>query len=585
MAETLPTVVDQSVEYEDFYETTLALPLSPSDTDIFPTTLPGSASGFLVIDPKGAAPEIIFFNDKGLNFVRCPSASDGEGRGVFNTTPGTYEQGTTIGMYSTAAFFEGIVTGKTMRDGFLQARHFSSSVNPNAYIGAGETLAYSSYIGNRVAAYTIAGDVREKYTNGVRLKLPRVMLPSTECGSFAIGSSQYASRPSASVSGLSFTDDFTCEADIKLNSLPGTVQTIVARRDGSNNGFQLRIETNGQIGIYGLSSGSYRACISNQSLFITGTWVHVAGSLNMSGNTGAIYIDGVAIDTHMVASGTPSALTQAGDLSVGAWTGGNELFDGEIAEVRVWNAIRTANQVRDNCTVILTGSESNLVSYIKLAGDFSDSSSNGNTLTASGGATATFANNPFSATELGIVVSSSFSSGNTTLYVYSGNKFVPPAENITNASYSYTKVPPGFPLDPNLWTLIATDKSTGNKAVDVYYNLSLLIPMGAWNIFGNISAKATSNASNNARFAGGLSTTDNSVTELQTLSACELSLTSGGTSNSIGSEISFGPYPVVLDSLTIYYLNLKSDSGTLSPNNVETLTGKIAVLKAVCAYL
>lgn len=126
---TLPTAVSQDVEYEDFYESTLSQPLGISDTDIYPDTMPASTDSFLVIDPDGTNPEVIYFNSVGANYVRCPSATNGEGRGVFNTDPQDWDSGTKIGMYSTAAFFEAIVTGKAMRDNFLESRHYSN-VNP-----------------------------------------------------------------------------------------------------------------------------------------------------------------------------------------------------------------------------------------------------------------------------------------------------------------------------------------------------------------------------------------------------------------------------------------------------------------------
>lgn len=119
MPQTLPTAVGENLEFEDFYESTLNLPLNAADTDIYPVTMPISVESFLVIDPEGSNPEVIFYNDTGADYVRCPSATDGEGRGVFNTSPQDWDAGTKIGMYSTAAFFEAIVTGRAMRSSFF----------------------------------------------------------------------------------------------------------------------------------------------------------------------------------------------------------------------------------------------------------------------------------------------------------------------------------------------------------------------------------------------------------------------------------------------------------------------------------
>ena len=50
----------------------------------------------------------------------------------------------------------------------------------------------------------------------------------------------------------------------------------------------------------------------------------------------------------------------------------------------MWSDIRTASEIADNAGVELTGSEGNLVGYWKLNNDYTDETSNGNDLTASG---------------------------------------------------------------------------------------------------------------------------------------------------------------------------------------------------------
>lgn len=517
MAQTLPTGVDGSVEYEDFYESTLDLPLTASGTDIYPATLPMSAAGFLVIDAKGTAPEIIYYNEKGLNYVRCPSATDGQGRGVFNTTPGNYDAGTTIGMYSIAAFFEGIVTGNTMRDGFIQSRHFSSSLNPNAWIGGGDTFTYGANQGNNVATYVVASDVTSKYGRGTKLRLPRVTTVATQCASLSAASSQYASRASASITGLSFTDDFTIEAWVKPTA-NGHEETIVARRESNQNGFQLRLGPTGKVELLGFNAGNYRFGQTIQSIPY-GEWTHVAATLDMSGVATTMYINGAPVPATVVSSGSPSSLAQgSGDLIIGAYTGGKELFTGKISDVRVWNTIRTANQIKGNMNTTLVGNESNLILYYKLTGNFNDSASSANTLTAQGGAAATNADYPFVATEYGMVIDATYTSGNTTISVFTGKNNTAPAENLTNVAYSYSRTPPGFNAAEGNWdidVIIRSTQSISGPTAGTWYNVigQVSVPVGDWELDYQASLGAYKLSSTAINVKTTLSTANNSESE------------------------------------------------------------------------
>lgn len=138
MPQSLPSAVSSDLEFEDFFETTLKEPLASTDTDIYLNEMPLSTNSFLVIDPKGDNPEIIYFNEVGGNYVRCPSATDGQGRGVFNTSPQDWDAGVEVGNYTVAAMFEAIVTGVAMRGSFFTPTGtivpYAGSVAPDGWL-------------------------------------------------------------------------------------------------------------------------------------------------------------------------------------------------------------------------------------------------------------------------------------------------------------------------------------------------------------------------------------------------------------------------------------------------------------------
>lgn len=496
MSLTLPTAADAGVtpiEFEDYYESTLAQPLGTSDTDIYPETMPQSECSFVVIDPAGSSPEICFFNEVGANYLRCPSATDGQGRGVFQTTPDDWDSGTTIGIYSMAAFFEGIVTGKFMRDGFIEARHFSADIDPNSWVGVGVSLTYGSHVGQREVTYVGSGDLTSYLSEGQKLQLPRATNVGYQSCLLTASSSQYASK--SSPSGLSFTDDFTVEAHIYVNSYsnPGTI----IGRHATNTGWGLRLNSDGTLELFGrLSSGNNRAR-KTTVMVPKGRWVHVAATLDMSGNTGAVYFDGIDVPSTTNNNGTATSLTQGTDDLIIGKDNSTNYFDGYVSDVRVWSAVRTQTNVKDNMLKRLVGNETNLVAYFKLSGDFNDSTSNANNLTAAGSAVATNTDKtPFHATEYGFITKIAYATGSTTITVFTGQNLAP-AENLSSVSYSGAAAPYGFPLGDHNWSVITrsgTSRTTNSTSL-ASLTEKITVPTGSWNVWakGELSINISTN--------------------------------------------------------------------------------------------
>lgn len=202
------------------------------------------------------------------------------------------------------------------------------------------------------------------------------------------GSSQYASI--ADTASLSITGDMSGEAWIKLESDTGANQTIFSKwtDNGNQRGYILRIGS-------GLTSLNFIASdtgadptVSTSTIsytFSTGTWYHVAFAYDASAGSVDFYVNGIQQGTTQTGART-SLYDNTSAFAIGTRfsTVATEFFDGVIDDVRVWNDIRTATEIRGNYKRELVGNETNLVGYWKLNNDYTDETSNANDLTASG---------------------------------------------------------------------------------------------------------------------------------------------------------------------------------------------------------
>ncbi len=98
----------------------------------------------------------------------------------------------------------------------------------------------------------------------------------------------------------------------------------------------------------------------------SGTWHHVAATYDNSGPTFAIYLDNNSTADATGAGGTP-IYPATNYIAVGTRfaNGGTRAtyFDGQIAEIRFWNTVRTGAQIAANYNQLLKGSESGLIAY------------------------------------------------------------------------------------------------------------------------------------------------------------------------------------------------------------------------------
>ena len=164
----------------------------------------------------------------------------------------------------------------------------------------------------------------------------------------------------ASISG---TGAFTLEAWIKTSGSDKDQAILSQKTTYYKNVYKFLVLPTGEVQLY-TYDGSFQNGTSTNTVN-DGKWHHVAAVRDASGNM-KIYIDGVD-DTN----GAPNSAvnltglkTVVGDSTLDA----NERFNGEIDEIRIWNADRTQTQIRENMFREFAGAQTDLVGYYTFDG-------------------------------------------------------------------------------------------------------------------------------------------------------------------------------------------------------------------------
>ena len=239
-----------------------------------------------------------------------------------------------------------------------------------------------------------------------------------------LSSSQYFSIAHASQAGLSLATDFSLEAYIKLEQLPsvaGETMMIVSKHKEGNQtttGYRMYLTSTNRLYVqYTNSAGdtSQTLVYMTYSEFYdwTADWSRVSVACDISVPSCQWYIDGVATTTTIQLSLATNVQQNTEAFQVGATTesggGAGKFTDGLVDDVRVWNDIRTAQEISDNYNCSLAGSENNLQGYWRFDNNGDGSTANSNDLTNNNVATFQSASRPFTAT-CGATAASSFSS-------------------------------------------------------------------------------------------------------------------------------------------------------------------------------
>lgn len=183
---------------------------------------------------------------------------------------------------------------------------------------------------------------------------------------------------------MSPTTTVSVEAWVKGQGIPST--RFIYDRIESNDGYGIFVRPTG-LAAFEVNGGQAQAFSSTNVL--DGYWHHIAGTYDANVGKLYVYIDGVMESS--VNYSLPITYSPEPRNTIGGPGGGStvfEPFEGEIDEVRVWDLVRTQQQIQDNmCKLHYTSYNSGLIAYWQLdegsgtiANDLSQNGNNGTIL-------------------------------------------------------------------------------------------------------------------------------------------------------------------------------------------------------------
>jgi len=188
-----------------------------------------------------------------------------------------------------------------------------------------------------------------------------LVIGQNNCLDFENSSNNYVSVSSFPLfgSGVSFTYSAWINSETPAT---GGWQGIIYHGAAGGSQGHLGINPSGYLS-GGTGDGSDWQTHTTSYLIPQDKWVFVTMTLNRSTNTCSFYVNGVLIQSYGH-SYVPSATSDPLTISLGA---GGEYFDGKIDEVRIWNDVRTEDEIRNNMYCELPGpaGETNLVAYYR----------------------------------------------------------------------------------------------------------------------------------------------------------------------------------------------------------------------------
>lgn len=175
------------------------------------------------------------------------------------------------------------------------------------------------------------------------------------------GLDQYVSIPRA------VKDDFTIEFKFRSTKGVGTgtdwyngAGLIDGEVGGSTNDFGTSLNADGKV-LTGTGGGD--VTLVSQPGLNDGTWHHVAFTRKSSNGALVQYVDGIPLK---YGTGRTGELTAPSILTIGRISTGGNFFEGDIGEIRLWNIVRTKEQINaDINTIFNIRGLSNLVAYYK----------------------------------------------------------------------------------------------------------------------------------------------------------------------------------------------------------------------------
>ena len=218
----------------------------------------------------------------------------------------------------------------------------------------------------------------------------------------------------------------------------------------NNTTYQLRFSVS--------STGSNSEIMTRQCNLTAGAWKHVAVTWISASHISEFFLNGNSLGTSL---GTFTAIhDNASTFQIGMYknaTVPTAFYNGEIDDVRVWNAVRSAANILVNKDIQIAASTVNLQAYYQLNNNWTDATANGNDLTPANAPTFT-ADVPFlsPSTRLDIDLSQ----------IAAGQTYTVPTTITESGTNMVSFTPTKDPLK-SISVLVAT-KGTGNWTLTLH---------------------------------------------------------------------------------------------------------------------
>ena len=225
----------------------------------------------------------------------------------------------------------------------------------NAEVQAAMSLLRAKNIITR--PYTTVARLRiNKRISGHYAKVNRLSLQKA-----AGGQGSYIELTNSNI--LWMTGNQTIEMWIKPDSPAGNgVQYLYFNGKPLTSG-SIYIDDDGYI-VYEYDTDNGQVKLAARDPLSTGTWIHIAVTRNSIDGALQWYINGTP-DTGKTTADIPGTKTSTKESVIGG-NPGQDSYIGMIAEVRIWNAARTEDEIKNNMGKRLEDPPGNLVAYWKL---------------------------------------------------------------------------------------------------------------------------------------------------------------------------------------------------------------------------
>ncbi|WP_181256198.1 BspA family leucine-rich repeat surface protein [Aurantibacter aestuarii] len=151
--------------------------------------------------------------------------------------------------------------------------------------------------------------------------------------------------------------EFTLEMQVKFDSF-GALEALLNYEGWSAGYLHYQVNSGGDLAI-GINGNSPNG-VTNNTNFVTGQWYYIAMTYDVANKETKLYVDGTLINTinYTVANPLKGNLP----ITIGSW-GTSRYFNGNIDDVRIWNTVRSLEEIQATSTMPLSGNEPDLLLY------------------------------------------------------------------------------------------------------------------------------------------------------------------------------------------------------------------------------